>query len=465
MSSHASEALSRADSGVTGERSLSLRAFTWGLTLFLLLNVAVVNGLGAWLSPGGFSDTALSHSRDVLRGVGGDDSWGPMAAALEHVQEGEGGPLYQDIFFDQGIKFQYPPSALFALEAMLLFGDERVRIYDEMPFPGLPPVNDFAGWAFLILAAISSAALLEYGLRRSAGGSYAFDGLAALRVAVVFGLTLTFYPAVKAFTLGQIQLWINALFAAALALFALGRPVASGVLTGLVCLMKPHYGLFALWSLLNREWRFMAALIATGSAGLGAAVLHYGWANHLDYLKVLSFMSRHGESYFANQSINGLLNRLAGLGAPGLYPNVNFDAFAFPPYTPWVYWLTLACTALILIAALARRGGVQERALLFAIMGISLTVASPIAWEHHYGVFLPVFAFAAGLMAGSPALLALLGFSYVLVANSFPITNILAETVFNIFQSYTLAGGLILLIVLHYFHTLRIRRLQSTAQP
>ena len=32
----------------------------------------------------------------------------------------------------------------------------------------------------------------------------------------MFGLALTFYPLVKAFSLGQIQVWINGLFAVAL---------------------------------------------------------------------------------------------------------------------------------------------------------------------------------------------------------------------------------------------------------
>jgi hypothetical protein len=438
---------------------LSLRRFTWLLALFALFNIAAVNGFTAWLSPGGLYDTGLAHSLGVLTGVSGDDSWGPMAAAREHIQEGDPAPLYAEIFFDQGIKFQYPPSALFALEAMTAFGEDRVRISDEMAFPGLPPINDIIGWLFLALAALCSAAILEIALRSAVGRTnYRLDGLALIRVAIVCVLTLTFYPAIKAFTLGQIQLWINSLFAAVLLLFMLGYRSSSGVLTGIICLMKPHYGLFLIWGALNREWRFTAALALTGAAGLVASLFFYGWMNHLDYLSVLSFMSERGESYHANQSINGLLNRIAGLGAPELYANVNFEAYGFPPYTPWVYWMTIASSAVILIAAFLRRSGADSRSLTFALTGLSLTIASPIAWEHHYGVFLPVFALMAGVLIAFPRYLPILAISFVLVSNAFHVLNIFAPTPFNAVQSYTLAGGLILLILMHY--SLSSRRIE-----
>jgi hypothetical protein len=225
----------------------------------------------------------------------------------------------------------------------------------------------------------------------------------------------------------------------------------SGVLTGVICLMKPHYGLIVLWGLLNREWRFAFALALTGAAGLGASIFFYGWMNHLDYLSVLSFMSERGESYHANQSINGLLNRIAGLGAPELYANVRFDAAGFPPYTPWVYWMTLASSAIIIVGAFLRRGGAASRTVMFALIAVSLTIASPIAWEHHYGVLLPVFALMAGTLAAYPRYIPVLAVSFLLVSNPFPILNTFADTSINIVQSYTLAGGLLLLLVMHNY--------------
>ena len=58
--------------------------FTRQLAVFFFLNLAVVNGVLELVSPGGRDDTVLQHTGDMLRGKGGDDSWGPMAAALEY---------------------------------------------------------------------------------------------------------------------------------------------------------------------------------------------------------------------------------------------------------------------------------------------------------------------------------------------------------------------------------------------
>ncbi len=426
--------------------------FTLWLALFLFANVFVINGLIWWLSPGGFQDTALHETWDMLHGKGGDDSWGPMAAALDYLGKPHDKPLYSGVFFDQGIKFQYPPSALFGLKAMLLFGEDRVRVYDDQPFPNCPPINDIAGWTFLLLTALSAAMLLEAGLKRTAR-IYAFDLWGVIRVLLVFGFTLSFYPVVKAFTLGQIQLWINSIFAVALALFVAGSRTGSGALMGLICLMKPHYALIVLWGALNREWRFAAACVLVGTVGLISSIWVFGWSNHLDYLRVLVFMSEHGESYYANQSINGLLNRIAGLSAPDQYANVNFNAFHFPPYTPWVYWGTLASSLVILATGLLRKSPPADRALSFSIAAVSLTIASPIAWEHHYGVLLPAFALVAGMLADDVRKLVLLAFSYIFVSNFIPAFNLLAETPFNFAQSYTLAGGLLFLLIMHFLLT------------
>ena len=56
----------------------------------------------------------------------------------------------------------------------------------------------------------------------------------AARVVIVLALALTFYPLVKAYTLGQIQNWLNGLFALALWFWVSGRKVPSGILIALM---------------------------------------------------------------------------------------------------------------------------------------------------------------------------------------------------------------------------------------
>ncbi len=87
--------------------------------------------------------------------------------------------------------------------------------------------------------------------------------------------------------------------------------------------------------------------------------------------------------------------------------------------------------------------------LAFAVLAVSLTIASPIAWEHHYGVLLPVFGLVAAASAGRAAWLILIAISFIFVSNFIPSFNFLAETPYNFLQSYVLAGGLCLLLLMH----------------
>jgi alpha-1,2-mannosyltransferase len=82
-------------------------------------------------------------------------------------------------------------------------------------------------------------------------------------------------------------------------------------------------------------------------------------------------------------------------------------------------------------------------------MAVSATVASPIAWEHHYGVLFPVFAVLLVGALSSRAQLPWLIVSYVLASNYFIATQLLAPTFWNVIQSYLLFATWILLVLLH----------------
>jgi alpha-1,2-mannosyltransferase len=434
-------------------------ALTCYMALFLVFNAFALNGM-LWLSARGtvYSDTTttpldetvLKHTWDTLRGRGCDDSWGIMAFALDYVQSPHTTPLYTEIFFNRKLKFQYPPSSLFVIAAMLrLAGPELVRT-TECQVYAVPTLNDILGWLFILMTAASTAALLEIGLR----GRQALAGSGAelaARAAIIIGLTLTFYPVVKAYTLGQMQVWINGLFALALLCWVTGRRTSCGLLMGLMCLVKPHYGLFLLWAALRHEWRATAACAAAVGGGLAASVAAFGWANNVDYLQVFWFLSQHGEAYYPNQSINGLLNRLMSISDPVLYESLEFNDNGFPPFNRWVYGGVLITSCIILSAALLRRGteGDPHRTIDFCTMALSITIASPIAWEHHYGILLPVFAVLLANSIENRGRLVLIAACYVLISNFIPATNLLAYTIWNVAQSYVFAAALVVLALLH----------------
>jgi hypothetical protein len=222
------------------------------------------------------------------------------------------------------------------------------------------------------------------------------------------------------------------------------------VLIGLICMIKPQFGVFLVWGLLRRQWGFVAGIAAVGVPLTLLSVILYGWDNHLDYLATLQFISRHGESYYANQSINGLLNRLLGNGEAVLWTKG-----AFPPFHPFIYYATLASSAAIMLAALFYRARENAGGLFdFLIAALSFTVASPVAWEHHYGILPPIYAAiflalcARSPSRGRPLLFVLLTASYVLTAHVFPIKWAPAGLA-SLVQSYLLFGALIALWLLY----------------
>ncbi|MBO0740306.1 MAG: DUF2029 domain-containing protein [Hyphomicrobiaceae bacterium] len=436
---------SAASGRVAGDAPLAL---TLGLLAFLVVNAFVLNGTIWSASPEPYRSTVLKETWDLVRGEGGDDSWGAMQAALDHVAEMPNAPLYAKVFFADNVRFQYPPSALFALSAMLAVAPERVQV-DEVYEGPWPALNSLLGWVCIALTAISVAALMENALA-SARPDIDWRRMRPLRALLVVGLTLTFYPVAKAFTLGQIQVWVNALFGLALFAWVTRCRVLSGILIGLISLIKPHYGLLLVWAALRRQTRFAAGCAITIAAGLAASIAVYGLANHLDYVRVLSFLSQHGETYYPNQSVNGILNRLMGISSPEAFVTLDLPAGQFPPFTPWIWGATLTSSLALLGFALlrSRRHPSTGTVIDLALMALACTMASPIAWEHHYGMTLPIYAVMLACTLGHRKRLTSLAISYVLVSTFVPAANLLAGSPLNILQSTLFAGAIVLFVLL-----------------
>jgi alpha-1,2-mannosyltransferase len=310
-----------------------------------------------------------------VHGLPSADSWDPMRAALEWSQQHPGGRLYEQLFFFDRIKFQYPPSSLLPLYLLSLVSST----------PTNEVLNQANCW-FVAANALTTGAF-AFGLARRLP-SYATQRWQFAIVSAVGALL--FYPLLKAFQLGQVQVWINALFALSALAWLANRKQLAGVLIGLICLLKPQFAMFMIWGLLRREWRFLAGWSAILTLGLVASLAVFGVQNYLDYFSVLRALSRTGEVYLPNQSFNGLLNRLLVADDPTVW-----QAHGFPPFNPVVYAGTLLTSVILIGAALLlplRRAG-ASRLLDFLGAALTFTIASPIAWEHHYGV-LPVIYLA-----------------------------------------------------------------------
>lgn len=410
---------------MAGFSSLTVR-----LALFAAISLLGVNAALALLG----QPTALHDSALWLRGVQGVDSWRPMNQAYAIATAEDGPPLYQRLFFDGRIKFVYPPTSL------LLF-----RALDAtLPERAWPAALNALSWLCIAIALAASAWLLDRALRDVAPPSSPADRGARILLATLVGVG--FYPLIKAYTLGQMQVFVNACFALMLCAWWLGWRASAGVLVALMAAVKPQYALFALWGVVRRDWRFTAGAAAAGLVLLALSVASFGFGDHLDYLRVASHVARHGEAYWPNQTPNGFLQRLLHNGESAVW-----DPHVYPPFSATVYVGTLVASLGLLAAGLfwPPRARPRADALDLAGFGLALTLASPLAWEHHHGVLLPLLALALGAVvsAGGRALLGLAVVALV-ASHYWEALARLSGTVWNPLQSLLLFASLALLALL-----------------
>jgi alpha-1,2-mannosyltransferase len=409
------------------------------------------------------SVTAAGQAMRLLQ-PGGDDSWKPMARADAYSKANPNQDIY-GVFFEDKVKFQYPPSALFlwrVLPASLYTGPGSVRA--ATPLRAWLAVSTLAAALLTVAASIWIFRLGLLGLPGHWGERRLRRAHLVTLIGVGFLLGLTYYPLNKAHSGGQIQIFLGLLIAASLLAHVKGRAGTAGACLGLCCLVKPQYAIVLASAILLRHWRFALPMAGVGALGIVGAVVVFGFDNHLRYLDVLRDLSNHGETYWPNQSVNGLMNRLLGNGVAE-----TFNMAGFPPYHRVVYFATLVSSVAMVVVSLwaySRRDGCRSHDTLWlAIAVMAATMASPIAWEHHYGAFLPVFAMATPLLLREQPVGRWTGL--LLLASYLAMANVIRtpERIFwnpwrGLAGSHLFFGALILLAL-----CIATRRNQATAGP
>jgi alpha-1,2-mannosyltransferase len=218
-------------------------------------------------------------------------------------------------------------------------------------------------------------------------------------------------------------------------------------------MIKPQLALMFVLGLLRADWALCAGFLGTGVAGVGLSLLWFRPSDYIGYLRVLSQVSRYGEAFYPNQSVNGLLHRLLFNGDSTTWPR-----HGYPPYHPVVYVGTLLSSLFFIAVSLwvrHRPRGIGRGAD-FALAALVSTMASPIAWEHHYGILAPIFAFLVPpLWKFRPAgrwTMPALAVCWVLSSNFIAkVQRLRTVPVANVLQSYLLAAALavgVLLVLL-----------------
>lgn len=344
--------------------------------LFATVALHAVLVAGLCCSGSGLKDnvraTAATHVVRLRKPVL-DDSWRPMLKAYQLKKERPGADMY-DVFFLDRIKFQYPPTSLICFDAL---PPSLTQLVDGTFSKEFQTWLTWFSRAAILLTVMVAMMLL---------GAKGFDRVLCL------ALGATFYPLLIGYELGQIQVFLNLLGVLALWAVLRKQDILAGVLIGICCLVKPQWCLVLIWALARKKWKLAAALSAVCLIGLAWSVFHFGWQDHIRYLDVLKMLSRQGETFWPNQSMNGLMNRFLQFG----------DHKFFAPYHPLVHAATIISSIVLMALALwpnKRLLSTEGEAVDFSLILLAATMASPVAWGHHYGVFLGVFALTLPLLA------------------------------------------------------------------
>ena len=398
------------------------------LLLFVLLNILLANVTFKLIAHFVFH-TGVEEMRDrymaFLHFRQFTDSWRPMLGSVNSFLTHPGLPIYQAKLYDTLI---YPLTSILPLYWMKRAGMSDPAVYRALMI---------ASW----IAVCAVVALQVWIAAKVVGRGLSWRAVVATAMAALF-----FMPITLAFALGQAQIFLDVIFALLVLFWVDEKERSAGVTMALLAMVKPQFGLLLLWAALRRRWNALAAGAVTLAVGGAASLAVFGVRNNLDYLGVLAGLSRKAQPHYANQSMFGLLNRAIFNGE-----NLPYNPYIYPPYVPWIYYATLATTAALVLLALAypwreRAGGMAD----LAAVGVVSVIATPMAWEHHYGVMLPIFVwlwfalYRAGV--GSAWKLAL---AFVAIADFLSPFNFLAAIpVLNVLQSYMYFGALLLLWLL-----------------
>jgi alpha-1,2-mannosyltransferase len=370
----------------------------------------------------------------------GTDSWEPMLKSLDYFHTHPESPIYEAKLYDTLIYSLVSLLPLAALEKLGITGDRMLRL--------LAWSSWLAVWFVGGVSALLASRLLS---RKGAK-------LSAASIISIFVACIFFYPLLKGYTLGNAQTFLTLGFTLLIYLWSTGREKSSGVVVAALAMVKPQYVLILLWMAVRKRWGAFWSGTIFAAVMFSISIMVFGWHNNLDYLPVLAGLSHKAQSHYANQSMFGTLNRMVFNGE-----NLDYHPYVYTSYVPWIYYATVSSS--LFLAGLALfypwgkfRGTTAD----IANMSIVSVAASPMAWEHHYGIVFPIFVwlwFSYGCWEQRRTWL--LGTSFFLCSSWLSVTTFLASKPgLNLLQSYIYFGALLLMFILY-----RLPRAEEHGRP
>jgi alpha-1,2-mannosyltransferase len=409
-------------------QSSEVRTHDRRLLIFVLASLLLANVVQWGICRGlhlGNPGSMIPDVKDFFHLRQWTDSWLPMMKSLDYFRDHPALPIYDAKLYDTLI---YSLASELPLVAMRKLGASDATM-----------LRTLAIGSWLAVWGVAGVSLATGGwLLRRRGAELTWPAVMAVVLAC-----LGCYPLLKGYSLGNAQTFLSFGFAVLLLLWTTGRERAAGVVVALLAAVKPQFILLFVWMLVRKRWGAAWAFLATGVVLIAMSVAVFGWHNNVDYIGVLAGLSHKAQSHYANQSMFGTINRMIFNGE-----NIGYTPYVYTPYIAWVYRVTVITSVLLVLLVLLypwrrMRGSTAD----LAAMGIVSVAASPMAWEHHYGIVFAIAAWAwfahACWMRERPWVL---GLAVFLCSNYLAAFNLLSgKPGWNVLQSYLYFGALLLM--------------------
>ncbi|MFE9098567.1 glycosyltransferase 87 family protein [Streptomyces sp. NPDC007264] len=270
-----------------------------------------------------------------------------------HAWVHHGGHIYDYRVPGTAYGFTYPPFAALGMLPMAFVGPDTAIL-------------------LALLLNLAAVAVVLWILAGRGIGRHGWFGWALAACALAL-----FEPVRDTFSFGQVNLLLLALVLADARLLSTGRGHRAGAGIGLAAAVKLTPALFIGLLLLARRWRAAAVATAVAVSATALAAWAAPDASRFYWTHALWDTGRVGRTdYISNQSLQGVLARLAAPGEPGR--------------AVWLLLVLLVLAVWLRRARRALRGGDWQAA--FALTGLAACLVSPITWVHHLVWLLPSFA-------------------------------------------------------------------------
>ena len=244
------------------------------------------------------------------------------------------------------------------------------------PFTMLPESRAFLAWTLVSLVLFALAADRVSGV----------VGV-AMREIVVITLSLT--GTVFGLALGQVGLILMVPVTIAWYLWRNGRTTGAGACLGLICVLKPFFGLFLVMLIARRAWQ---AVLSFSAAAVGAVVAGWLLAGTAGYVAWFANL-RHvtWTWHIFNASVWGIGARLFG---PQVPPSATeWTPLAMSPLASVTVGVVGVLITVIMLARALPRADADHA---FALVALGSLLVSPLGWTYYLATMCaPVLAVLA----------------------------------------------------------------------